>query len=141
MVHGVRIKHLQVAFRPAARQPYVDCLELQCGTATIAVPLEALLPASKLQLPPALDFGCVPAKEQVEQQLPIKNVGDAPLRFAWKIEPPFAILPAAGQLAPGQTLTCQVRPQEVQSHHSAAPLLHCCMLQVQQLQILLPQHG
>jgi hydrocephalus-inducing protein len=99
---------VQVAFRPAVRQTYADCLELQCGTATIAVPLEALLPASKLQLPPALYFGCVPAKEQVQQQLPIKNVGDAQLRFAWKIEAPFAILPAAGQLAPGQTLLCQV---------------------------------
>lgn len=98
-----------MAFRPALRQTYEDCLQLQCGTATIAVPLEALLPASKLQLPTALEFGCVPAKEQVQQQLPIKNVGDAPLRFAWKIGAPFAILPAAGQLAPGQTLTCQVR--------------------------------
>ncbi|KAF6255251.1 hypothetical protein COO60DRAFT_1662608 [Scenedesmus sp. NREL 46B-D3] len=76
----------------------------------------------KLQLPTALEFGCVPAKEQVQQQLPIKNVGDAPLRFAWKIGAPFAILPAAGQLAPGQTLTCQVLfdPQEAAAYRAAA---------------------
>lgn len=87
---------MQVYFRPSRRQSYTDCLELLCGTASIPVPLEAVLPASKLQLPASVDFGCVPAKEQVQQQLPIKNVGDAPLLFNWRIEAPFAISPAAG---------------------------------------------
>lgn len=95
-------------FRPPRRQSYTDELELVCGSNSIFVPLEAVLPASKLQLQQALDFGCVPAKEPVMQQLPIRNVGDAVLRFTWKLEEPFAIVPATGQLAPGQTLTCEV---------------------------------
>ena len=99
---------LQVYFRPPKRQSYRDQLELICGSNTLYIPLEAVLPASKLQLPSAIDFGCVPAKEPVMQCLPIKNVGDAMLQFNWKIEEPFAILPATGQLAPGQTLNCEV---------------------------------
>jgi hypothetical protein len=72
------------------------------------VPLCAVLPASKLQLPPAVDFGCVPVRQGCVQQLPIKNVGDAGLHFTWKLQEPFGIVPASGQLAPGQTLVCEV---------------------------------
>jgi hypothetical protein len=43
------------------------------------------------------------------QQVPIKNVGDAGLLFNWKLEEPFAVVPAAGQLAAGQTMICEVR--------------------------------
>lgn len=100
---------LQVYFRPLRRQSYTDQFELSCDSNSILVPLEAVLPASKLQLQAALDFGCVPAREPVMQRLPIRNIGDAMLQFSWKIQEPFAIEPAGGQLAPGQTLHCEVR--------------------------------
>lgn len=105
---GISTALLQVYFRPPNRQSYRDQLELFCGSNSICIPLEAVLPTSKLQLPSAIDFGCVPTKEPVVQRLPIKNVGDALLQFTWKLEQPFAIVPAAGQLAPGQTLICEV---------------------------------
>lgn len=88
--------------------PHSEQLQLICGTDSIQVPLEAVLPASKLQLPAALDFGCVPFKEPAMQQLPIKNIGDAPLRYSWRVEDPFAVVPADGQLYPGQTVMSQV---------------------------------
>jgi hypothetical protein len=94
--------------------PHSEQLQLICGTDIIYVPLEAVLPASKLQLPAALDFGCVPFKEPAVQQLPMKNVGDAPLHYSWKVEDPFAVLPADGQLHPGQTVLCQVRHEPTQ---------------------------
>lgn len=99
---------MQVYFRPPKRQSYSDVIELLCGPHTILVPLEAVLPASKLQLPSGIDFGVVPAKEAFLQQLPIKNVGDAALQFSWQIEEPFRIVPAAGRLAAGDTLQCEV---------------------------------
>lgn len=101
--------HRQVAFRPSIRQPYADELQLLSGTSSITVPLSAVLPASKLQLPATVDFGCVPVRQSCTQRLPIKNVGDAGLRFAWKLQEPFAVVPASGQLAPGETLVCEVR--------------------------------
>lgn len=79
------------------------------GSSSIIVPLAAVLPASKLQLPPAVDFDCVPVRQDCVQQLPIKNVGDAGLHFTWALQEPFGIVPASGQLAPGQTLVCEVR--------------------------------
>lgn len=82
------------------------------------VPLSAVLPASKLQLPPVLDFGCVAVRKACVQQLPIRNVGDAQLQFSWRLEQPFEVVPAAGQLAPGQTLVCKVS--------STCVLCHCC---------------
>lgn len=99
---------LQVAFRPSTRQTHVDELELITGSSSIMVPLSAVLPASKLQLPTEVDFGCVPVRQSCMQQLPIKNVGDAGLQFSWKLQEPFAVVPASGQLAPGQTLVCEV---------------------------------
>jgi len=90
------------------RQTYTDDLELQTGATSIIVPLSAVLPASKLQLPAAVEYGCVPVHQRCVQQLPIKNVGDAGLLFTWKLQEPFAVVPAAGELAPGQTLVCEV---------------------------------
>ncbi len=87
-------------FRPPARQQFSEQLELLSGATSLFVPLSAVLPASKLQLPPGgLDFGCVPVRQPCVQQLPITNVGDAPLSFAWRLEPPFDVVPATGQLA------------------------------------------
>lgn len=100
---------LQVAFRPNTRQTHIDELELVTGSSIISVRLSAVLPASKLQLPPAVDFGCVPVRQSCVQQVPIKNVGDAGLLFSWKLEEPFAVVPAAGQLAADQTMICEVR--------------------------------
>lgn len=99
----------QVCFRPRARVSHTAALELTCGGSVILVPLEAVLPASKLQLPARLDFGLVPAKEAAALPLPVHNVGDATLAFRWSIAPPFAVLPEAGTLAPGQAATCEVR--------------------------------
>lgn len=100
---------MQVAFRPNTRHSHTDELELVTGSSIISVHLSAVLPASKLQLPPAVDFGCVPVRQSCVQQVPIKNVGDAGLLFNWKLEEPFAVVPAAGQLAAGQTMICEVR--------------------------------
>lgn len=100
---------LQVAFRPSTRQTHTDELELITGSSSIIVALAAVLPASKLQLPLTADFGCVPVRQGCVQQLPIKNVGDAGLQFTWTLQEPFGIVPASGQLAPGQTLVCEVR--------------------------------
>jgi hypothetical protein len=99
---------MQVAFRPNTRQSYTDELELITGSSSIMVPLSAVLPASKLHLPSAVDFGCVPVRQSCMRQLPIKNVGDAGLHFSWKLQEPFAVVPASGQLVPGQTLLCEV---------------------------------
>lgn len=108
----------QVAFRPSTRQTYTDELELVTGSGgSIIVPLSAVLPASKLQVPPAVDFGCVPVRQGCVQQLPITNVGDAGLLFSWKLQQPFAVVPATGQLGPGQTLVCEVSMDD-----SAVPL-------------------
>lgn len=116
----------QVAFRPSTRQTHTDKLELFTGPSSITVPLSAVLPASKLQLPPALDFGCVPVRKSCVQQLPIKNVGDAGLQFSWKVQEPFAVVPANGQLAPGQTLVCEVRRGRAAQHAPACTATSSC---------------
>jgi hydrocephalus-inducing protein len=72
------------------------------------VPLAAPLAASRLQAPRAVDFGLVPARELLVRQLPISNVGEAPLAFSWRVEAPFSLTPAAGRLAPGEGALCQV---------------------------------
>lgn len=113
---------VKVVFRPPQRVAYSEHLELLSGATSIFVPLSASLPASKLELPPAVDFGCVPVRAACSRRLPITNVGDAPLAFSWQLAAPFAVVPAAGQLAPQQTLACEVlfQPAEAATYRGTA---------------------
>ncbi|GBF91298.1 hypothetical protein Rsub_03618 [Raphidocelis subcapitata] len=99
---------LRVVFRPLRRQAYSDAVELSCDGAPLAVPLSAPLPASRLEAPGGVDFGLVPANERTAARLPVANTGAAPLEFSWRVEPPFSVEPAAGRLAPGEGLACEV---------------------------------
>lgn len=112
----------QVVFRPLGAQPYHDLVEITCDDAPITVPLSAPLAASKLRAPEALDFGLVPARERVLRPLHISSVGEAPLAFAWRVEAPFAVVPASGRLGAGQGMTCQVAfaPEEAAAFTGSA---------------------
>ncbi|KAI8476927.1 MAG: hypothetical protein J3K34DRAFT_516186 [Monoraphidium minutum] len=98
---------LRVVFRPLRAQAYQDTVTLLCDGAPLLVPLSAPLAAPRLQAPPGVDFGLVPAHERFERPLPIRNVGEAPLTFSWRSEAPFSVTPASGRLAPGEAAACR----------------------------------
>ncbi|KAJ9506854.1 hypothetical protein QJQ45_029976, partial [Haematococcus lacustris] len=117
---------LKVVFRPVKLQPYSDHIEIIINEAdSFTVLVEAFTPAVHVQVPPSLDFGFVPCKEEQTRSLTVRNTGDIQVTLSWKLDAPFSISPASASLAPGQALACKVcfTPQEASSYSGHATCL------------------
>ncbi|MEW5306910.1 MAG: hypothetical protein WDW36_009343 [Sanguina aurantia] len=113
---------LKVVFCPLKLQLYSDHIEVFCNDSSFLVPVQAFTPATRVELPASLDFGCVPTKETVTRQISIRNTGDVRVRAEWRLDPPFSITPSSGSLAPGECSTFDVsfHPTEACSYDARA---------------------
>ena len=54
------------------------------------------------QVPQTLDFGYGAAKETMDRHFTFTNSGEVAVDYEWKVNEPFAFVPSAGRLEPGQ---------------------------------------
>lgn len=73
------------------------------------------------QVPDAVDFGFVAAKETGQRTFFVKNQGETPLDFQWKTSAPFSIEPETFSLLPGssQQITATLAPDDAATYVSS----------------------
>ena len=87
---------LPVTFRPIEAQVYEDKITLKTPEGELEVPVRAILPRPKLEVPAHVDFGMCACANQNRKQFEIHNSGDLDLEFQWIVPEPFAMTPKTG---------------------------------------------
>lgn len=92
--------------------PYQDRVTFQWARGEFTVSLRGLMPEVDLEVPPLVDFGYSPCLERRSHRVSIRNVGRAPVDFAWTVPAPFAVEPAQGSVPVNSeaVLTCSFLP-------------------------------
>lgn len=95
-----------IRFRPDHAGDYRYDLVVATERERFLVPVICHGPAAALDFPDVFAFPSSPAKCEAKQSLLVTNVGTKEGGFALSATHPFAVLPAQGRLAPGETLQC-----------------------------------
>lgn len=74
-----------------------------------------------MQVPAAVDFGFVAAKETAQRTFYVKNQGETTLSFHWKTAAPFSVEPLDFSLVPGssQLITATLAPEDAATYVSS----------------------
>lgn len=104
---GMEIAYV-VTFRPESRDDYSCDLVVCTEREKFLVPVLAVGASAALDFPDRVEFGSAPTKVEVRQTVFVRNVGSKAAHFNLTAPAPFAVSPAAGHLAPDETLQCTV---------------------------------
>jgi hydrocephalus-inducing protein len=97
-----------VTFRPESRDDYACDLVVCTEREKFVVPVMAVGASAALDFPDVVDFSGVAVRLEKRQTVFVRNVGSKAARFSLSAQQPFAVSPAAGELAPGETLQVAV---------------------------------
>lgn len=97
-----------VSFRPIVRQAYSDYIQFSAEKGTFFVPVAATLPRLAVDIDESVDFGYCPIREKTVRTITMKNTGDIPAPYVWKVESPYKLTPTTGELMPGKSQTVTI---------------------------------
>ncbi|XP_041374433.1 cilia- and flagella-associated protein 65-like [Gigantopelta aegis] len=89
---------LPVTFRPLEKNVYEDKILFRTNEGDFEVPIKAILPQTEIKLPDILDFQMCAAKDSVQFEFDVQNIGDVETYLFWDVKEPFTILPADANL-------------------------------------------
>lgn len=104
---GMEVSY-KVRFHPQTVNDYIYDLVVCTEREKFIVPILAVGAAAILDFPAAIEFPPSAVKVEQKQSVFIRNVGQKAANFNLSTYEPFAIAPAHGYLAPGETLQCCV---------------------------------
>ena len=90
---------LPVTFRPIDSKVYEDKITLRTTEGELDVPVRAILPRPKLELPDHVDFGMCACANSNKKTFEIQNSGDLDLELEWVVLAPFSLTPESGVIA------------------------------------------
>ena len=116
---------VSVIFRPIRYEKYDDHIEFIIRKKSFFVPIKARLSKIATAIPSHLDFGFCTVNEVTEKTFLLRNVGEIPAKFSWKLKSPITLSPESGTVQPGKatTITARFLPSDAKVVVSQAVLL------------------
>ncbi|XP_064646085.1 cilia- and flagella-associated protein 65-like isoform X2 [Lineus longissimus] len=99
---------LPVTFRPLEKNQYEDKIEFHTHDGIFEIPVKAVLPEFKIEIPSDINMKMCAAEDFVETTFEVKNASELQTPFQWEVNEPFSIQPSEGVLEPWSSFNLKV---------------------------------